>query len=91
MGVRRLQLLLVMPSPEITWTPLHTYIDREPSFRELAEEQWGIARHRYFADDSWRDRLEYATSAWRLQRAAPNSLACSSGVSRGLVRSTLMR
>jgi hypothetical protein len=59
-----------MPSPKITWTPLHIYVDREPTFRELAEEQWGVARHRYFDDDTWRDRLQYAASAWRLRSAA---------------------
>ena len=55
---------------DISWTPIHVYLDRQPTFDELASQAWHLARNKYFADDTWRDRLVFMRESIRLRSAA---------------------
>ena len=59
-----------MDDPPANWLPLHVYLNREPSLRELAAGAWRAARRQHFVDDTWRDRATRAVNAIRLRYAS---------------------
>ena len=76
---------------DIRWTPIHVYLDRVPTFGELASQAWHLAIKQHFKSDTPWDRLVYGRDCFRLRRAARLARYRPLTFTRYFVRSVVLR